>query len=172
LNQALNQPLENPQDKLQDKPQEKPKKLKINSLVFKPGQYIPAEYTCEGSNINPPLTFSGIPAKTKSLALIMEDPDVPQGVWVHWILYNIPPKRILQADSHPGKPGKNDSNGKGLYAGPCPPSGVHRYYFKVYALNNELDFKHPPGKEELENAMNGHILDKAEIFGLYSKGSQ
>jgi len=153
--------------------QQRTKGFKLTSLVFRPGEYIPSEYTCEGRNINPPLTFNRIPDKTKSLALIMEDPDVIQGVFVHWILYNLPVKRVLHANSQPGKPGKTDASEKGLYSGPCPRSlGAHRYHFKAYALNTMLEFKQPPAKEQLEMAMAGHILARAELIGLYSKQEQ
>jgi Raf kinase inhibitor-like YbhB/YbcL family protein len=147
-------------------------KFSISSLVFKPGEFIPVDYTCEGRNVNPPLGFSTTPPKTKSLALIMEDPDVPSGVWVHWIVYNIHPVRWIPEDNLPGQPGKTDSNEKGIYSGPCPPAGVHRYHFKAYALDTELEFKSRPTKEELEMAMQGHILDRCEMIGLYKKGSQ
>ncbi|MCX5708646.1 MAG: YbhB/YbcL family Raf kinase inhibitor-like protein [Candidatus Omnitrophica bacterium] len=148
------------------------RKFTITSIVFRSGELIPPEYTCEGRNINPPLKFACIPEKTKSMALIMEDPDVPQGIYVHWVRYNIPPKRTIAPDSLPGKPGKTDASEKGLYVGPCPRSGVHRYYFKIYALNSQLEFKSPPTKEELEKAMHGHILASAELIGLYSKQPQ
>jgi hypothetical protein len=147
-------------------------KFKLISTVFRAGELIPQEYTCEGRNIHPPLLFEHIPEKTISLALIMEDPDVPQGVFVHWILYNMPPKRTIPPNKDPGKPGKTDASEKGIYSGPCPHSGVHHYHFKAYALNTMLAFKHPPAKEELEVAMEGHIVDKAELIGTYSKQQQ
>jgi Raf kinase inhibitor-like YbhB/YbcL family protein len=147
-------------------------KFTLTSLVFRQGERIPVDYTCEGRNINPPLKISPIPEKAKSLVLIMEDPDVPQGVFVHWLVYNLPPKRVLHEDNHKGKLGRTDASEKGLYSGPCPHSGVHRYHFKAYALDTMLEFKHPPIKEELEKAMIGHILDKSELIGLYSKNTQ
>jgi Raf kinase inhibitor-like YbhB/YbcL family protein len=149
--------------------QDQAEKLTLTSIVFRTGEFLPTQYTCEGLNINPPLTVYSIPTRTKSMALIMEDPDAPAGIWVHWLVYNMPPKRLFPENSLPGKPGKTDSSEKGLYAGPCPPAGVHRYYFKLYALDSELEFDHLPIKEELEAAMQGHILARAELIGLYRK---
>jgi Raf kinase inhibitor-like YbhB/YbcL family protein len=152
--------------------QHKEVKFRLTSLVFRAGELIPAYYTCEGRNVNPPLKISPIPEKAKSLAVIMEDPDVPRGVFVHWIVYNLPPKRVLHENSRLGKYGKTDASEKGGYFGPCPHSGVHHYHFKAYALDTMLEFKRPPTKEELERAMTGHILDRSELIGLYKKNEQ
>ena len=144
-------------------------KMTLTSPEFEPNQFIPAKFSCAGSDINPQLNISGIPPATRSLALIVDDPDAPMGTWVHWLVYNIAPTSSIPQNSAPGKLGKNSFN-RGEYGGPCPPSGTHRYFFKIYALDRELEFRTNPTKKELENAMQGHILDKAELIGLYAKG--
>jgi len=145
--------------------------MKILSSDFKNNGIIPAKYTCDGKDINPSFTLSQIPENTKSLALIMDDPDAPSGVFVHWILWNIEPKiTLLQENSVPqlSTQGKN-SAGKNSYFGPCPHSGEHHYHFKVYALDKVLQLNNNSQKSDLEDAMQNHILDFAEIIGLYSK---
>lgn len=145
-------------------------KMKLTSPDFEPNQPIPSKFSCAGSDINPQLDISGIPPATRSLALIVDDPDAPMGTWVHWLVYNIAPTSSIGPNSAPGKLGKNSFN-RGAYGGPCPPSGTHRYFFKLYALDRQLEFKVSPSKKELENAMQGHILDKAELIGLFTKGN-
>lgn len=144
--------------------------MKLTSPEFENGNKIPREFTSEGDNINPRLIIEDIPAGTKSLALIVDDPDAPMGTWVHWVSFNIPVVSQIDEDSIPGKQGINDF-GRKEYGGPCPPSGTHRYFFKLYALDNVLDLNEGINKEALEEAMEGHILDKAELIGLYKKGS-
>ncbi len=148
-------------------------KMQIKS-VFKNNEKIPAKYTADGKDANPPLEISGIPSETQSLVLIVDDPDALNGDWVHWVVYGI---RVngsslkINEDSIPGSQGKN-SWGKMEYGGPSPPrgSGNHRYFFKVYALNTEFNFSETPNKKEILNAIEGHILDKAEIVGIYRRG--
>jgi len=142
--------------------------MKIASPEFKNNQPIPDRFTCEGADINPALVIEGIPAAAKSLALIVDDPDAPMGTWVHWVVFNIPVISRIEENSVVGTQGINDSGGIN-YHGPCPPSGTHRYYFKIYALDTLLNLKEGISKKELEKAMQGHILDKAELCGLYSR---
>ncbi len=142
--------------------------MMITSPAFAEGNMMDDKYTCKGKDVNPPLKISGIPEGTKSLALIVDDPDAPAGTWTHWVVYNIEPTEEIGEDTVPGKEGKNNFD-KVSYNGPCPPSGVHRYFFRVYALDDELGLKEPPSKLELEAAMGGHIIAKAEVYGLFGK---
>ena len=142
--------------------------MKIKSPEFEENGFIPKKFTCQGADINPALVFEGIPEGAKSLTLIVDDPDVPVGAWVHWIVFDIPVTLEIKEDSMPGKAGINNFH-KRVYRGPCPPFGTHRYFFKIYALDTELNLKEGATKRELENAMQGHILDKAELIGLYCK---
>lgn len=139
--------------------------------VFKNMKNIPVKYSCEGDDINPRLELFNIPSSTKSLALTCEDPDAPRGIFTHWVIWNINPNvEIIKENSIPlgAVLGLNDAQKKG-YIGPCPPSGVHRYYFKLYALDSVLNLREGSTRKELEKAMQGHIIDKAEIIGTYSK---
>ncbi|OGC70244.1 phosphatidylethanolamine-binding protein [candidate division WWE3 bacterium RIFOXYC1_FULL_39_7] len=133
---------------------------------------MPAKYTCSGDDINPPLTFSDVPAGTMSLVLFVDDPDAPFKTWTHWILYDIDPKITeIRENSVPKGAflGENDF-GKGTYAGPCPPVGKHRYFFYLYALDTVLDLDEGATREEIEEAMEGHILDSAlPLVGLFEK---
>ncbi len=140
--------------------------MDIKSREFKEGQLMPAEFSCDGTDINPELTIEGIPPAAKSLALIVDDPDAPAGTWVHWVVFDIPVLGKIKENSIPGKQGKN-SAGEMKYHGPCPPSGTHRYFFKVYALDTFLNLKEGTSKEQLEKAMAGHILANAQLIGLY-----
>ena len=147
--------------------------MKITSKAFRQGELIPKLYTCEGYDWNPPLEFSGVPPEAKSLALIMEDPDVPESIranrlWVHWVVYDIPPT-TKKIDEHSPSPGTNGSgtNGRTAYMGPCPPDREHRYFFKLYALDGFFDFPKGMTKEEVEAKIEGHILAKAELMGRY-----
>lgn len=145
--------------------------MKITSSAFENDAKIPQKYTCDGENINPPLLFSQVPQNAKSLVLIMDDPDAPMGTFVHWVLYNIPPSTSeIKEDSMPGEAsvGRN-SGGRSDYIGPCPPSGTHRYFFKLYALDSVLSLDGNSGKKEVEDAMTGHILEQAQLIGLYSR---
>ena len=144
--------------------------MKITSSAFENNQFIPSKYTCDGNNINPPLQFSEIPEKTRSLVLIMEDPDAPAGTWVHWVLYNIPAElREIKENAQPqGIQGITSFGNRG-YGGPCPPSGKHRYYFKLYALDTVLPVLDKQDKKIIEAKMQNHILIQAELIGIYSR---
>ena len=142
--------------------------MELMSPAFKHNGFIPVRFTCEGIDINPPLTIKDIPQGTKSLALIVDDPDAPMGTWVHWVVYDIPVRSSIDEDTIPGKQGMNDF-GRKDYGGPCPPSGTHHYFFKIYALDEKLNLKEGITKKDLEKAMEGHILDRAELIGLYKK---
>jgi hypothetical protein len=145
--------------------------LKITSPAFVTNGFIPARFTCDGNDINPPLEISHVPAEAKSLALIVDDPDAPVGMWVHWVVWNIDPTTLeIAEDNVPrtASQGKNDWK-RNTYGGPCPPSGVHRYFFKLYALDTRLNLGTGAAKTDLEKAMHGHILAKAELIGLYKR---
>jgi hypothetical protein len=142
--------------------------MQLMSTEFANNEFIPKKFTCEGEDINPALIIKNIPADTKGLALIVDDPDAPMGIWVHWVVYNIPIISRIDEGSTPGEQGINDF-GRQDYGGPCPPSGTHRYFFKIYCLDAELNLKAGLSKRELEKAMQGHILQKAELVGLYKK---
>lgn len=142
--------------------------LHISSMAFKDHGSIPSKYTCEGENINPPIDIAGIPLGAKSLAIIVEDPDATKGIFDHWVTWNIPVTAIIEEDSAPGIPGINGF--KHLhYGGPCPPSGKHRYIFKVYALSAMLGLPKGSNKESLQEEMEPFIIGYGELTGLYSK---
>lgn len=143
-------------------------KLFVESTVFSHNGHIPLQYTCEGENINPPLIVSDVPDGTRSLALIMEDPDAPKGTFYHWVAWNIVPNEPIAENSIPGQSGIN-SFGKTGYGGPCPPSGTHRYYFKVFALDSMLDLPAGADRQALLDAMQGHVLASGELMGRYKK---
>ncbi len=155
---------------------EAPMKISVASSAFKEGEMIPGKYTCDGDDISPPIDWSGIPKEAKSVAMISDDPDAPRGTWVHWVIYNIPPHAKGLPENIPSKEsledgalqGINDSHQAG-YGGPCPPSGVHRYYFKVYALDTKLSLKPGVTKKALEDAMKGHILSEGQLMGRYKR---
>lgn len=140
----------------------------ITSPVFKNNEMIPRKYTCDGADVNPTLNIRGMPRKAESLVLIVDDPDAPMGTWDHWIVWNIPPEERIEENSVPGIEGLNDFR-KRSYGGPCPPSGTHRYFFRVYALDAMLDLKPNSRKRDVERAMRGHILAQGEIIGLYRR---
>lgn len=150
--------------------------MKIESPVFRDGGSIPAEYTCDGRDISPPLSWSGVPGGIRSLALICDDPDAPMGTWVHWVLYNLPSETLSLPEGVPpdavldsgALQGKNDFGRIG-YGGPCPPSGKHRYFFKLYALDSLLSLKQGAEKKELLKAMEGHIRGECRIVGHYAR---
>ncbi len=144
------------------------KPLHISSAAFGPNQLIPDKYTCEGSDINPPIDIDGIPEKAHSLALIVDDPDAPGKTWVHWVVWNIPITHHIKENSIPGEQGLNDFK-RIAWGGPCPPSGTHRYFFKVYALDSLLELTSKATKKDLEHAMSEHILAYGELVGLYKK---
>lgn len=143
----------------------------ISTPAFKNGEKIPSKYTCDGENINPPLEISDIPKNAKSLVLIMDDPDSPSGTWLHWSVWNIDPAtKKIDENSVPigAVEGKTSFNING-YGGPCPHSGTHRYFFKLYALDCTLELSSEADKATLEKAMMDHILAKAELMGLYKR---
>jgi Raf kinase inhibitor-like YbhB/YbcL family protein len=152
--------------------------LDLKSDAFVNGQSIPAKYSCIGRNVSPALSWGDPPTGTQSFALIVDDPDAPMGTWVHWVLFNIPADQRSLAEDLPvtGKNvdpnaiyfGKN-SSGNTRYDGPCPPSGTHRYYFKLYALDILVDLMPGATKEELLKVMQGHILAQGELMGTFSK---
>ena len=142
----------------------------LTSAAFENGGEIPATYTCDDKNISPPLSWGRVPEGTKSLAFIMDDPDAPSGTWDHWVMFNIPPSvsGIEEGREPKGVSGKS-SFGRGGYGGPCPPSGVHRYFFHFYALDAELDLPEGASKTEILAATEGHILAQAELMGKYER---
>jgi Raf kinase inhibitor-like YbhB/YbcL family protein len=150
--------------------------IKVTSTAFKDGEIIPKQYTCDGNDISPPLTWSGAPQETKSIALICDDPDAPGGTWVHWVLFNLPPTSnaliagVSSAKSldSGAKHGKNDFKRFG-YGGPCPPGGTHRYFFKVYALDSMLTLDPGITKADLVKAMQGHVLAEGQLMGRYKR---
>ena len=152
----------------------------FTSDAFAHGQSIPAKYTCIGRNISPALAWGEPPAGTQSFALIMDDPDAPGGTWAYWVLYNITPETRSLSEDLPVT-GKNVPAGQGSpftgknswgdigYGGPCPPSGTHRYFFKLYALDTELTLKAGATKQQLLQAMHGHVLAEDSLMGLYQR---
>jgi len=152
--------------------------MEITSTAFAKGGDIPTRYTCEGTDVAPPLTWSEVPDGTRCLALIVDDPDAPDPAapkmtWVHWVLYDIPPSASgLPEGAKPlpegTREGLNDWKRTG-YGGPCPPIGRHRYFFKLYALDTKLSDQHSPKKADLEKAMQGHVIAQAELIGTYQK---
>jgi Raf kinase inhibitor-like YbhB/YbcL family protein len=146
--------------------------LHISSAAFKHHDFIPALYTCEGENINPSLKIDKLPEGMEYFALIVDDPDAPQGVFTHWVVWNIPPSHQVEENSLTGGVEGLNDYGKHKYMGPCPPQGTHRYFFKVYALDRKLDLDVTSKKEDLERAMQGHILAYGELIGLYKKAKK
>ena len=150
--------------------------MEVRSQAFKPGGMIPAKYTCDGADISPPLTWPDPPAGTKSFALIIDDPDAPVGTWVHWVIWNIPAtargleENVPKTASLPNgaRQGTNDFKRTG-YGGPCPPSGTHRYFFKLYALGSTLSLSPETTKSVLEDTMRRHILAQSELIGKYTR---
>ena len=145
--------------------------MKLTSPVFIHNSNLPSQFTCDGQRINPPLEISEVPAATKSLALIVDDPDAPVKTFVHWLVWNIDPKtEKIDANSIPASAKQGTTSaGKTGYFPPCPPSGTHRYVFKLFALDTLLSLTPNAGKDNLEQAMQGHILDSAELIGLYKR---
>lgn len=143
--------------------------MKLTSHAFENNKPIPSKYTCQGEDISPALAISGIPTGTKSLALIVDDPDAPRGTFDHWISWNIAPSTTIQEAAKLGVNGINGFGTKG-YKGPCPPPGsAHHYHFKLYALDTMLDLKEGSSKAEVLKAMQGHILDQAELIGTFQR---
>jgi Raf kinase inhibitor-like YbhB/YbcL family protein len=151
--------------------------FELTSAAFTQGEMIPRKYTCDGEDISPPLRWGDPPPDSKSLALISDDPDAPIGTWVHWVLYNLPaesralPEAVPRdADLPDGSRNGRNSWGRLGYGGPCPPGGTHRYFFKLYALDAVLVLAAGAGKEQLLKAMDGHILARTEVMGVYRRG--
>jgi Raf kinase inhibitor-like YbhB/YbcL family protein len=145
--------------------------LTITSPAFRSGEFIPSKYTCDGADVNPALAIGNVPSEAKSLAIIMDDPDAPSGMWVHWVVWDIDPKtQEIPEDSVPvgAQLGMNDFR-KTPYGGPCPPAGTHRYFFKLYALDRVLSLGPGTNKITLEKAMKGHVLEQAELMGRYRR---
>jgi len=151
--------------------------FQISSTAFSNGETIPKKFTCDGPDVSPQLRWKEAPAATRSFALIMDDPDAPTGIWVHWVLYNLPantremPEGMEKQEqlATGALQGRNDFRKIG-YGGPCPPPGTpHRYYFKLYALDTKLNLKAGATKPDLERAMKGHILSKTELMGRYGR---
>lgn len=149
----------------------------ISSTAFAPGEAIPKQFTCDGPDVSPQLTWSNAPAGTQSFALIMDDPDAPTGTWVHWVLYDLPPgthelpEDLAKQEELPNhaRQGITDFRKVG-YGGPCPPAGKpHRYFFKLYALDRKLNLKAGASKAEVERTMQGHILGQAELMGRFGR---
>ncbi len=149
--------------------------MKLTSTVFEHGGKIPAKYTCDGKNINPPLTISQVPSSAKNLVLIMDDPDVPKrlrkdGMWDHWIVFNIPPSLTeIQEGEEPQGIHGTGTGGNLNYYGPCPPDREHRYFFKLYALDTELNLPPKATKQEVERAMEDRVIATAQLMGRYER---
>jgi Raf kinase inhibitor-like YbhB/YbcL family protein len=145
--------------------------MSVTSPAFVDRGAIPARHTCDGSDTSPPLAFSGVPAGTHSLALIVDDPDAPVGTWIHWVVWNIPPRiREITENSVPDTAIQGLNSWKrNNYGGPCPPSGTHRYYFRLYALDTTLNLRSSATRADLEKAMEGHTLAKGELMGTYRR---
>ena len=151
-------------------------KLAITSSAFKEGSLIPSQYTCDGKDISPPLAWSGIPKEAKSIAIIADDPDAPKRPWTHWIIYNIPASETKLAENiaktdildNGIKQGFNDFKKFG-YGGPCPPTGTHRYYFKIFALNAILELTGEVTKDDLFKTMKPHIIAQGRLMGKYQR---
>lgn len=145
----------------------------LSSPAFNSNTNLPSQFTCEGENVSPSLRWEEAPDNTRSFALIVDDPDAPSGTWVHWTLFNIPPDvyQIEQDNTPPEVISGLNSWGETGYRGPCPPSGTHHYYFKLYALDKTLSLSSNVTSEEILDAMQGHILDECVLIGLYSNPS-
>ncbi len=150
--------------------------LNIKSSAFEEGALIPEKYTCDGEDVSPPLSWTQPPKETKSMVLICDDPDAPMGTWVHWVLFGLSPDTLELAEgvSHEKevlggvKQGLNDFRRYG-YGGPCPPGGTHRYFFKLYAVDTQVDLNAGATKNEILNAIKGHVLAEGELMGRYSR---
>ncbi len=150
--------------------------MMVTSTVFVEGEALPMRYSCDGENISPPLAWSGVPAETKTFALLCDDPDAPHGTYVHWVLYNIPQTTLSLREGIPpqqtvpgvGEQGQNSAGAFG-YTGPCPPSGTHRYYFTLYALDERLTLSGEVNAAAIRLAMQGHILAEGQLMGRYTR---
>lgn len=150
--------------------------IELKSSAFKDGGMIPSQFTCDGDNISPRLSWDHIPDRAQSIALIMDDPDAPRGTWVHWVIYNIHPDSLSLHEDIPATEVLSGGAYQGInswgnigYGGPCPPNGIHRYFFKIYALDEEVLTSPGATKQQLEAAMKGHILDESQLMGMYER---
>jgi Raf kinase inhibitor-like YbhB/YbcL family protein len=145
-------------------------KMKVTSSAFQEGANIPSKFTCDGGDTSPPLQIADIPSEAKSLLLIVDDPDAPSGLFTHWMVWNIPPQTsaVGEGSTPKGVQGTSDF-GKSGYGGPCPPSGTHRYYFRIFALDRELDLPFGSKRAQLDAAMKGHVVAQGELMGRYSR---
>lgn len=150
-----------------------PSTLSLTSTAFEHKASMPSKYTCDGPNTSPPLSWGGTPEGTASFALIMDDPDAPGGTWDHWIVFNISPSvhGVAEGEEPEGMPGTSSFGSTG-YGGPCPPSGTHRYVFRMYALDRDLDLQGGASKQEVLDAMKEHIIAQAELIGMYQRTTQ
>jgi hypothetical protein len=152
--------------------------ITVNSTAFPDGGMIPRQYTCDGANTSPPIEWDGLPTDAETIALICDDPDAPAKVWVHWVAFDVPatrsglPEAVPPQETIPGG-GRQGTNNFGQvgYGGPCPPSGTHRYYFKVYALDTQLNLDTTTTKDRLLQAMGGHVLAEGQLMGRYKRTS-
>jgi len=151
-------------------------KMELKSPAFSQGQAIPSDYTCDGNDVSPPLTWTETPPGTRSLALIVDDPDAPMGTWVHWVVYNLPPTTRQLTEGFPTDARLPDGTVQGTtdfghtgYGGPCPPSGTHRYFVKLFALDAVLPLPPVATAQELQGAVQGHILAETQLMGTYRK---
>ena len=145
-------------------------RIKITSSAFQEGGNLPSKFTCDGSDTSPPLQITGAPSQAKSLVLIADDPDAPSGLFTHWLVWNIPPhtNSIAEGSAPNGVHGTNDF-GKPGYKGPCPPPGTHRYSFKIYALDRELDLSSGAKRRQVDAAIKGHVIAQGELMGRYAR---
>lgn len=145
--------------------------MKIKSSAFQNNGLIPSKHTCDGEDVSPPLEFLEVPERCQSIALVIDDPDAPGGSWIHWLVWNIDPSfpYIPEGSDLEGPIQGVNSFGKNGYGGPCPPSGVHHYHFKAYALDQKLDLDFMADRQALQKAMKGHILEEAELTGVYQR---
>ena len=150
--------------------------IKVTSSAFEEGGMIPPKYTCDGADISPPLRWDAAPEGTKSIALISDDPDAPMGTWVHWVLYNLPADTTELAENIPAEETLPNGAKQGItdfrrvgYGGPCPPSGTHRYFFKIYCIDKTLDLPPRSDKAALLKAMDGHVLAQGQLMGKYKR---
>jgi len=150
--------------------------IKLTSTAFEQGGMIPPKYTCDGDDISPPLQWDSVPDGTVSIAVISDDPDAPMGTWVHWLLYNLPPDETELAEGFPDDETLKDGTRQGVtsfgkcgYGGPCPPSGTHRYYFKIYAVDTAIDTATVLDKQALLDNLEGHILSQGQLMGRYKR---
>jgi Raf kinase inhibitor-like YbhB/YbcL family protein len=151
-------------------------KIKVTSPAFEEGGMIPPKYTSDGENVSPPLNWEGVPEGTKSIALVSDDPDAPIGTWVHWVMWNVPADATHLSENVPPDENLPDGSRQGItdfrshgYGGPSPPSGTHRYYFKIYALDTKLDISSNSKKADLLKAMEGHIITEGQLMGKYKR---